>query len=162
VAACGGSGQRPAAARATPATLAAQTVSSAHAIESGRLDVTVDLTLDGVTQLDGQPISLQISGPFSRGPGHDVSADLALTLSAAQSNVTAGLVIVDGAVYVGLGGEYYKIDTGSLSSEGATGTTGATDAGGILRRLRGLGLDPSSWLISPHIVGTADVGQVTT
>ena len=138
-------------------------MSAADTIDSGRVDVAVDLTLDGVSQLDGRPISLQISGPFSRGPGHQLSADLTLTLSAAQSNVTAGLVIVGGTAYLGLGGHYYKIDAGPRSAEGATGATGATGGdGGILKALRGLGLDPRSWLSSPHIVGRADVGGVTT
>jgi hypothetical protein len=168
IAGCGGSAPHKAVAavakKATPATLVAETVGSAGTIESGRIDVTLDVTLDGVKQLDGKPIVLEVSGPFTRDAG-GLSADLALTLSAAQANVTAGLDIIDGAIYVGLGGQFYKLRSGGGPPAGATGITGATGgatgASGMTGH-EGFGFDPSTWLTSPHIVGNADIGGVTT
>lgn len=156
IAACGSAQRHPAAsARVTPATLLAQTVGSADTLQSGRIDMTLALTLDGVKELGGKPVTLELSGPFARGSGGRVSTDLALALSAGTSHVTAGLDIVDGVTYVGLGGQFYKL--GAAPGAGATGMTGASGAMGWLG-----GLDPSGWLRSPHIVGNAVIGGVST
>jgi hypothetical protein len=156
IAACGGSGRhRAAALRMTPATLLAQTARAAGAVDSGQLDLTLALTLDGVEQLGGQPVRLEVSGPFAREGRHGLSTDLTLALSVAQSNVGAGLDVVGGVAYLGLGGQFYRLGTPHerLPEPGASGASGPA---------RSLGLDPSGWLSSPRIVGTADVGGVTT
>src|SRR5579871_2326737 len=174
IAACGGSSPHKAAARkVTPATLLAQTAGAAGAVRSGQVSVTLDVALDGLKQLDGKPIVLAVSGPFTRGPGRRISTDLAITFSAAQSNVNAAIDIVDGVVYIGLGGQYYRLGaevgnglargaTGPSGGTGPSGATGGSGASGASGFLGGLGIDPSTWLTSPRIVGTADVGGVAT
>jgi hypothetical protein len=166
LAACGGGGRDKAtAAKTTPATLLAETAGSADTINSGRVDVAATLALDGVKQLHGEPIALDVSGPFTRQSGR-LAADLAVNLAAAQTNAGGALDVVGGAVYVGLGGRFYRLrgpsvpsERGTTGARGATGASGATGIAGILRRL---GLDPSDWLSSPQIAGTADVGGVAT
>jgi hypothetical protein len=163
VAACGGGAQdRATAAKTTPATLLAQTAGSADTIKSGNIDVAATLALDGVKQLDGQPIALDVSGPFARQSGR-LAADLTVKLAAAETNADASLDVVGGVVYVGLGGRFYELRRRAApAGSGVTGTTGATGTSGIAATLRRLGLDPSDWLSSPRVAGTADVGGVTT
>lgn len=159
IAACGGSGRhRPAAARVTPVTLLDQTVGAARTVDSGQIDLTLDVALRGVKQLGAKPITLEISGPFARASHGSVSTALAIALTAAQSHVAAGLDIVRGVTYLGLGGQFYELGGGhgTKPGEGSTGVTGATGP------LGAPGLNLSSWLISPRLVGTAEVGGVET
>jgi len=169
VAACGGTTHhRAAAVRITPATLLSQTAGSTAAIDSGHIDLALDVTLDGIKQLGARPLMLDVSGPFARSAGHGFETDLSIALSAAQANVTAGLDYVAGQLYVGLGGQFYKLGRASHASLGATGETGATGQAGATGEtgmggaLGSLGIDPSTWLSSPHILRTADIGGVTT
>src|SRR5579864_2425202 len=127
IAGCGGSGHhRAVAATVTPAALLSQSLGSASAIDSGHLDVALQLTLDGVRQLGGRPVALELSGPFVRSPDHRYSTDLTLTLTAGAAHVRAGLVVVGRAVYLGLGGQFYRLATRSAPTGGATGVTGPT------------------------------------
>jgi hypothetical protein len=161
LAACGsGSRDKATAARTTPAALLAQTAGSIDTLSSGHIDVAAALALDGVKELGGQPITLDVSGPFARESGH-LAADLNATLVAGTTSVDAAVDAVGGAVYVGLGGQFYEL-RGHMPSAGAAGTSGATGTSGIAGVLRRLGLDPSDWLSAPRIVGTADVSGVTT
>jgi hypothetical protein len=163
VAACGSGGQDKAtAAKTTPATLLAQSAGSADTIKSGNIDVAATVALNGVKRLDGQPIALDVSGPFTRQSGR-LAADLTVKFAAAKTNADASLDVVGGVVYVGLGGRFYELRRrAARAGSGATGTTGATGTSGIAATLRRLGLDPSDWLSSPRVAGTANVGGVTT
>ena len=94
----------------------------------------------------------------SRGRRTDsVSTALTIALTAAQSHVAAGLDIVGGVTYLGLGGQFYELGRRSAAPSPATGSTGVHRRDRAARCARP---DPSSWLISPRIVGTADIGGV--
>jgi hypothetical protein len=177
IAACGGAATRPAAARsATPAQLGAQTVGATGAITSGHIDVSLAVTLAGVTQLDSKPIVLDLSGPFARTAGGGLSTDLTLTISAASTHAVIGLDIVDGAAYIELGGTFYRLGSEHLPSgasgpsgasapagaSGASGPLGAGGPGGLGALLSRLGIDPRTWLTDPHLVGTVPIGGVPT
>ena len=87
LAACGGSGHNKSAAavKASPAALVSQTFSASDAINSGRVALAVALKLDGIKQLGGKPVTLDVSGPFQRGAGNQISTDLSATVSIALS-----------------------------------------------------------------------------
>ena len=120
LAACGGGGHaKPAASvKLSPARLVSQTFSASGGVSSGNVSLSVDLTLAGIKQLDGKPISLTVSGPFSRS-GSEISTDLTAVVSAAGASATIGFDSVDGRSYLGLGGTFYELP-GAATSTGAT------------------------------------------
>jgi hypothetical protein len=164
IGACGSSAKPSAAVKGSPATLVSQTVAASDGIDSGRVSLSVDLALDGIKQLGGKPIALNVSGPFQRSAG-SVSTDLAATVSIASSTANVGINKVGKSVYLNLGGTFYKLKaqspTPATGASGATGllATGATGASGLLSSL---GIDPGTWLTDPHEVGQMSVGGVST
>jgi hypothetical protein len=157
IAACGGGGHtssanRPAAAAATPGQLVSDTVTKSDAVNSGRVALNLTIALHGISQLGGKPITLDVAGPFSRGAGNRLDADLSAALSIAGSTAHLGLVSAGGKSYLGINGTFYDLGA-------ATATTGATGATGMLATL---GIRPATWLSAPHLVGPATVGGVAT
>jgi hypothetical protein len=157
IGACGGSGHATTSAtiKASPASLVSQSFSASDAINSGQVALAVKLKLDGIAQLGSKPITLEVSGPFERSAGNQISTDLSARVSIAGSTANLGFDAVDKKLYVGLGGTFYQLpaSTTPKSSVGASGASGVLSA---------LGINPKTWLTDPHIVGTADVGGVTT
>jgi hypothetical protein len=159
IAACGGGGR--ASAKATAARLVSQAFTASGAVDSGRVALTLTLSLDGVKQLDGEPVTLDVSGPFQRDAAGQLSADLSATIDAAGDSADIEVVLVPGHVYLGIGGAFYDLPSSdsvpSSDSAGAQGATGAS--GGIFGTL---GIDPSDWLTDLHNLGSAEVGGVAT
>jgi hypothetical protein len=157
IAACGGSGHATTSAtvKASPASLVSQSFSASDAINSGQVALAVKLKLDGIAQLGSKPITLDVSGPFERSAGDQISTDLAATVSIAGSTANLGFDAVDKKLYVGLAGTFYELpaSTTPKTSVGSSGASGVLSA---------LGINPKTWLTDPHIVGTASVGGVTT
>jgi hypothetical protein len=157
IAACGGSGHPTTSAtvKASPASLVSQSFSASDAINSGQVALAVKLKLDGIAQLGSKPITLDVSGPFERSAGDQISTDLAATVSIAGSTANLGFDAVDKKLYVGLAGTFYELpaSTTPKTSVGSSGASGVLSA---------LGINPKTWLTDPHIVGTASVGGVTT
>src|ERR1700690_1912159 len=92
IAACGGGGhaKSTAAVKLSPAQLVSKTFSASGAVNSGRVSLSLALTLGGVKQLGGKPVTLTVSGPFQRGSG-GFSADLAASVSAASASAQIGI-----------------------------------------------------------------------
>ena len=158
IAACGGSGHPSASARAsTPGVLLSKTLRATGAIESGRVDLTLALALNGDAALGGAPLSLEVAGPFQRDAGGHFSTDLTITLTAASKTHVFGLDIVDGTIYAGAGGTFYELPANTLHVP--AGATGASGASGLFGSL---GIDPRTWLTDPHDAGNATVGGVDT
>lgn len=140
--------------------LLSKSLRATGAIESGRVDLAVSLTVNGDSTLGGTPLSLDVAGPFQRdGAGH-LGTDLTITLTAASKTRTFGLDVVDGSLYAGVGGTFYELPAGTLHLPG--GARGATGASGTAGLFASLGIDPRSWLTDPHDAGTATVGGVDT
>ncbi len=157
IAACGGGGHTPKSTtiKASPASLVSQSFSASDAINSGQVALSVALKLDGIAQLGSKPITLDVSGPFERSAGHQISTDLAATVSIAGSTANLGFDAVNNKLYVGIAGTFYELPA-SVTPKSSLGATGASGM------LSALGINPKTWLTDPHIVGTADVGGVTT
>ena len=161
IAGCGSGGK--ATAKATAATLVSQAFSASHAVDSGQLALSATLKLDGVKQLGGEPVTLDVSGPFERDGAGGLSADLGVSLTAAATSAKLGIDLAPGHLYLGVGGTFYDLpQTGHGSAGdglGASGQDGATGASGLFGML---GIDPRSWLANPRDAGTAEVGGVAT
>ena len=155
VAACGGSGKPT----ANASKLLAQSLSPrGTAIRSGNLSMTVSLRLNGVAALHGQPISLDMSGPFDAGP-NGPAFDLNATLSYAGEAVPLGVEFIDKAVYVEFGGTYYSVPVPASELSAASDKQAARSEAAMLAKL---GINPRNWLTNPRVVGTATVGGVAT
>ena len=137
--------------------LLSKTLRATGAIESGHVDLTLTLALNGDAALGGTPLSLEVAGPFQRGAGGHLATDLTITLTAAAMTHTFGLDIVDGTIYAGAGGTFYELPANTLHMP--AGATGASGAAGLFASL---GIDPRTWLTDPHDAGTATVGGVGT
>ena len=166
LAACGGGGHAKASAsvKASPARLVSQTFSASGDVASGNVSLTLDLALDGIKQLDGKPVSLTVSGPFSRS-GHQISTDLTAVVSAAGSSATIGFDRVDGKSYLGLGGTFYDLTQGTstIPIEGVTPLGSSPDgASGASGTFAALGIDLRSWITDPVELPQTEVGGVTT
>jgi hypothetical protein len=162
IAACGGSSHPKAAVRLTPTQLVSQSFSSSDAVNSGRISVTLTATLKGLKALGGKPVTVDVSGPFSRGAGNQLEADFTVAAQIGSSNVSLGLDRFDGTSYLGVEGTFYKLPSSgkvlglTIPGAGASGASGAT---GLFDQL---GVNPRNWLTDPHEVGTTSVGGVTT
>ena len=172
VAACGGGGPKKnnAAATApklTPTALVSKAFNASNAIDSGDLSLSATITLNGLKQLNGKPISLTLTGPFQRDPSGKTSADLAATVSLGSSTAHLGIDTLPGHLYLGIDGTFYNLPTGSSSPLGALGALGGAtsatgSATGATGLLSSLGIDPHTWLANPKILGDATVGGVQT
>ena len=132
------------------------------AVDSGRVDVSFALTLDGVAQLGGKPITVDVTGPFQRGTGRSVSADLdrhahgraqerdgrASTSPAAPSTSASAGRSTSCRVHARARRRPAPPPTPARPARAASSRT--------------LGIDPRRWLTDPHVVGTASVGGVDT
>jgi hypothetical protein len=165
IAACGGGGR--ATAKVTAARLVSQAFSASGAIDSGRVALTLTLSLDGVKQLDGEPVALDVSGPFQRDGAGQIAADLTATIDAAGDSANVEIVLLPGHLYLGIGGNFYDLPrSDGAEAQGATGPSGGAYAQGATGPSGGifgaLGIDPHGWLTDLHDVGTAEVGGVET
>jgi hypothetical protein len=161
LAACGGGGHaKPAASvKLSPARLVSQTFSASGGVSSGDISLSVDLTLAGIKQLDGKPISLSVSGPFTRS-GSDISTDLTAVISAAGASDTIGFDRVDGRSYLGLGGTFYELPAPAASTgASAVSPSGGSGGSGVFASH---GIDPRSWITDPVELPQTSVDGVTT
>lgn len=156
IAACGSGGK--ATAKVTAATLVSQAFSASHAVDSGQLALSLTLMLDGVKQLDGEPLTLDVSGPFERDGAGRLSADLGVSLTAAATNAKLDIDLAPGHLYLGVGGTFYDLSQQGSGGDGL-GVSGPSGASGLLGTL---GIDPRHWLTDPRDVGTLEVDGVQT
>ena len=163
LAACGGGGHaKPAASvKVSPARLVSQTFSASGGVSSGNISLSVDLTLDGIKQLDGKPISVSVSGPFTRSGG-DISADLTAVISAAGSSDTIGFDQVDGRSYLGLGGTFYELPAPAATTGASADSSDPVGGSGATGAFAALGIDPRSWITDPMELPQTSVDGVTT
>ena len=159
VAACGSGGpaKTTASVKLSPAQLVSQSFDASDAVSSGQVGLRVDLRLDGIKALDGKPIALTLSGPFSDSGG-SVSTDLQATVSAASSSANLGLDKVGDKAYLELAGTFYELPAGAMGGA----TTGPTGSSGSLGALGSLGIDPRSWLTDPTELGQTKLDGVLT
>lgn len=157
IAACGGS-SKPA---VSASKLLSQTLNPpSSAIRSGNLSLTLNAQLNGIAALDGQPVSLNLSGPFVAGsPVTSSKFDFSATIDYAGETIPFTVISTGKAAYVQFGGTYYVLPP-SITSRlfgSAAGTSSSEQA-----LLGKLGIKPRNWLTNARIVGGATVGGVAT
>jgi hypothetical protein len=159
VTACGGSSASDQSAE----ELLKDTFGPDHEVKSGKLDVGIDLDIEGLRGLS-EPVSIKLTGPFqSLGKESLPKFDLALALSAGGDSFTAGAVSTGEKGFLKIQGRAYdvgkrifdQVEKGYVEaqkpSKGKKGTT-----------LSSLGIDPSAWLTNPRKVGEEKVGGTDT
>jgi hypothetical protein len=157
LAACGGD---DAADSSTPVDqLLEDTFSGVKAIESGRLDVSLGLESDG-----GQPVTLDIAGPFkSQGAGRVPQLDLDASFAGGGQTIEAGVTATADRAFVSYGGDTYEI-AGPVFQQFKAGYEEAAkqSSGRQDQSLASLGIDPRRWLTNAENAGEAKVGDTDT
>ncbi len=139
---------------------------SGKKVESGKLDLSVKLDLDGAgAQLNG-PLAIALSGPFeNQGEGKVPRFDFNLNLDGSGQQFQAGAVSTGSAAYLRFGGQTYKVDDATFK-QFQDGYVKAAKEDGAKKdsgpSLQALGVDPRRWLTDPKEVGTEEVGGVET
>jgi len=160
IAACGGSSSNATAVNST--RLLAQTFGANFAkIHSGDLSLSISADLKGLKSLHGQPISLQLSGPFTDSAGTGTAFNFGATVTLAGTTLPVGVLSTGKALYVEVAGSYYTLPASIESSLTKTAQAGGASpsSSNILTKL---GISPASWLTNPQVVGTKMVGGVDT
>ena len=124
---------------------------------SGNLRVDVEARLRGVERLDG-PITVSLDGPYeSNGEGKLPSLDWDVSVQAAGLRFKGGVVVTDDNAFIEFGGRTYEVGTQLFAS-----LSKRFSNGGGVGSLKGLGLDPASWLQDPQLDEGDDVGGDAT
>jgi hypothetical protein len=159
IAACGGSSNAPAGA----AHLLSQTFTANVArIHSGDLALTVNADLKGLKSLGGEPVALQLSGPFSESAGAATAFDFDATITFEGQTIPVGVLSTGKALYLDFAGTYYALPASVDAALAKTVQSPSSTGGASSNLLSSLGINPLSWLTNPKIVGSATVGGVAT
>ena len=136
------------------------TFSGTKSIQSGKLDLALNLESDG-----GQgPVTAKISGPFqSEGEGRLPQVDLQGSFEGGGESLSGGITATKDAGYVSFGGNTYEI-TGPVFEQFKAGyEQSAKEASGDKdQSLASLGIDPRRWLTNAKNEGEAKVGDTDT
>jgi hypothetical protein len=136
-----------------------ETFSGGKSIESGRLDIAVDLESDA-----GQPINVQLSGPFqSQGAGKLPQLDLDATFEGGGQSLQAGVTATEDQAFVSYGEDTYEI-AGAVFQQFKAGYEEAAKQSSDQQdqSLASLGIDPRRWLTNAKNAGEAKVGDTDT
>lgn len=161
IAACGGSGASSSGSSSGAAHLLSQTSANAGKIHSGELSLTINADLNGLAALGGQPVGLQLAGPFTESAGQGTAFDFSATASFKGQTIPLSILSTGTALYLEFAGTYYSLPA-SIDSALAKEAQSGSSSGGSGDLLSRLGIDPSAWLAAPKIVGSATVGGVQT
>jgi hypothetical protein len=159
LAACGGGGSSD-----DPNKLLKDTFSGGHKVKSGKLNVSIDVSAQGVQNLS-QPVKIALTGPFqSQGQGQLPKFDLNLTFAGGGQSFSAGAVSTGDKGYLKFQGQAYEVPA-NIFNQFKQGfqqaqQRGQNQAGG--NPLKKLGLNPLNWLKDPKMAGEEDVGGTNT
>jgi hypothetical protein len=134
-----------------------------HPVKSGRLDLGVKFSAQGLQGLNG-PINARLSGPFQSLGGKTLPAfDLKLSLDASGQSFTAGAVSTGKKGFLSIAGRTYDIGSALYTSL----KTGYGQASSSTKKSDGpsfssLGIQPLDWLTSPVKKGEEEVGGTNT
>ncbi len=137
-----------------------ETFSSGKSIESGRLDIALDLEADAG---DG-PVTVKISGPFqSQGEGRLPQVDLTGSFEGGGESMSGGITATADAAFVSVGGETYEV-AGPVFEQFKAGFEQAAKEGSDQQdqSLASLGIDPRRWLTNARNEGESKVGDTDT
>jgi hypothetical protein len=136
-----------------------ETFSGGKSIESGRLDIALDLEPAG-----GQPVALELSGPFrSEGADRLPQLDLDASFSGGGQSLEAGVTATADQAFVSYGADTYEI-AGPVFQQFKAGYEEAAKQSRDEQdqSLASLGIDPRRWLTNARNEGEAKVGDTDT
>jgi hypothetical protein len=135
-----------------------ETFSGDKKIESGRLDVALDI------ESDDRPVTLKVAGPFqNQGAGRLPQLDLDATFAGGGQSIEAGVTATADSAFVSFGGDTYEI-AGPVFQQFKAGYEEAAKqpSGQKDQSLASLGIDPRRWLTTAENAGEAKVGDTDT
>ena len=140
-----------------------KTFGANKSVHSGRLDLDLELNLQGVRSLNG-PVSIKVAGPFQSGGDQGLPRfNFTLSLSANGTAFSAGAVSTGDRGYLSFLGTNYLVDAATFNQF----RTGYEQARANANRqskstLGSFGVDPVRWLTNPRKVGSETVGGAST
>jgi hypothetical protein len=158
VAGCGG------ASSGNAGSLLRQTFSGPHRVNSGNLNFALTLTPSGSRTLS-TPITLSFSGPFqSLGSGKLPASNFNISLNAAGTGGSVGILSTGTNGYVTFQGQSYQLPKADFqrlesSFSSLSSSPGGSGSSGVLSKL---GIQPLHWLVNPQVVGDESVAGTTT
>lgn len=150
-----------------PETILQQTFSGDNAVDSGRLELSIDAEASGQ---GGGTLETSLEGPFQSREDDQlplIDFEVALTVDADESiDFKGGLQINEDAAFVTVGGQAYSIDdqtfatfsdlfAQSAQAQGEQGEQGSD----LFDRV---GVDPETWLTNVSNEGTEEIDGVET
>jgi hypothetical protein len=143
-----------------------KTFSGEKQVDSGKLDLSLKIDVQGGdSQLQG-PISLRLSGPFeTQGDGKLPEFAMDAAFEGAGQRFEAGLTSVDEKAFVNFQGTEYAVSDQVFQQFKAgyeQAQKQSADQGGDQQSLATLGIDPRRWLTDARNAGEAEVGDTDT
>jgi hypothetical protein len=154
---CGGGGGED------PNKVLKETFSGNKKVTSGKLDLELTLTTEGVQNVKG-PITVSLTGPFqSRGTNQIPQFDFDLKIGAQGENFSAGAISTGDKGYIKLQGNTYEVSPQVFSAfKGGFQRSQSQQNGQRNPSFSTLGINPKDWLKSPENKGDEDVEGTTT
>jgi len=143
-----------------------RTFSGDKQVDSGRLDLTLRVDVQGGedSQLQG-PITLELTGPFqTQGKGKLPQFDVDAVFEGAGQSLKAGLASTGDKGFVNFQDTDYVVSEQVFKQFRASFEQAQKEAGGQEDRqsLATLGIDPRRWLTNAENAGEAKVGETDT
>jgi hypothetical protein len=125
--------------------------------------MALTVTPSGSTLVKG-PITLSFGGPFqSRGASKLPASDFTISLGFMGNSSSLGILSTGTSGYATFEGESYRLPQAAFqkleTSFAALRFVPGSSRSSVLRRL---GIQPSHWLVNPHVVGSETVGGAPT
>jgi hypothetical protein len=134
------------------------TFAGGKAIESGRIDLGLNMSSDG------EPFTVKVSGPFqSQGAERLPLLDIEASLEGGGQSMAGGVTATADQAFVTIGGTAYEIAGPVYEQLKAGYEQSAKEASGEQdQSLASLGVDPRRWLTNARNAGESKVGDTET
>jgi hypothetical protein len=166
VAGCGGGGSGSSASEDTSVDeLLDNTFSGEKKVDSGKLDLSLKLDVQGGSSQVQGPISLSLSGPFqTQGKGKLPEFDIEAAFAGAGQNLKAGVTSTGDKAFVNFQGTDYEVSDQVFQQFKAGYEQAQKQSAdkGNQQSLATLGIDPRRWLTDAKNEGEAKVGDTDT
>jgi hypothetical protein len=166
--ACGGGDSSSSAGSGADAgALLKDTFGADHPIRSGRVDATLDVSLDGLASLS-QPLNLHLNGPFQSNGGTKLpDFALDLDLQGGDKPITIGAVFAQGGGFLTIEGQAFDLGATTYKAfkdgyEKAKQASSSSKTKSDGSSLSALGISPIRWLKDPKNVGDEDIAGTQT
>jgi hypothetical protein len=155
--ACGGSS-------GSPEALLSDTFSGHTAIESGKVDLSLDISAAGSNGAT-KPLAVKLSGPFQdAGAGKLPHFSLKLDLDAGGHTLGAGATSTGSALYVELAGTWFSTPQSTYKAieQGYAQATRSSPPAKAHSTFASLGIEPGKWLSNPTNAGETTIADDRT